>query len=921
MPVKAFLNSRFTTTHENQIFDELINRLNQRYDDLDELVILIGNFYCDGNEIDAMIVKHDSVSVIDFKNYGGKIEFSENDKWKADGTEIKGGNKRNPYIQIRTNKFTLLDYLKNANGIFEIGNQVNLGHISGIVLFHQPIQLETKTLPPRISSWFHITDINQVSQLIYQITSREINLSEKEILNIPKALKINEYFSNISSIKTKAVANNQTQNTSSKEFTLSQRNALKEIEIFLKDGEQQVVNLVGAVNSGKTYLIREIIQIIQAEQGNYELLAPSKRIAEILSRREQITFTSIYTKIYSGSPDKEKEKIKIEEEEFNLFRFPIRTNNDANDTIYIIDEAQLISDNFSRLDFFIFGSGKLLTDIKEFTQVQASNRKIILIGDDKQIQSGNSEQSALSNTYIETQLQLRNKQIELNEIIKQQDLENILDNAIEVRNAISKNSFNNLELIEDGTTIYHVDKTNFREHYERAILVNPFNTIIIRSTNKKVAEMNNWVRGKVLKRSSIIENGDYILLYNNIRISASPEYPDGTTISNGEFGKISYVSNVIEEPLPKGFKLKGRKNEIKLRFRDVRINFINLNKEVKVKISEDFLVSESPETNPDEFIALMALFSMRNPNLKRDSEEFVTAIRNDPYINAAKIKFGYAITGHKAQGYKWNNLFVGFETDGGKTNETFFRWVYTSITRTTQKLFLINPPFISPFINMEWKENNGETVETKKRLFHYNLNTKIDESLQSEIRAFEFSQEKPLLVAFYHNVKLNLSTLGIQIKNVSHKPYQEHYEFARNGDSAIVKFYYNGQFKFTAYSIINTSTKEFSESIIEKLYSVADQEEIKEIQLTSKQFLTDLFERLSEKLETTGIKISHVESKSYLELYTFIKEQEKVNMNFWYDGEGFFTTVMCQSSNSPLLVEKLMNIVNQLKPINNDYSI
>ena len=262
MAVRAFLNSRFSTTHENQIFDELIKKLNERFADSEDIVTLIGNFYCEGNEIDAMIVKHDSISVIDFKNYGGKIEFSENDKWKADGTEIKGGNKRNPYIQIRTNKFAVLDFFKNTTDVFEEGNQVNFGHISGIALFHQPILFDNKILPPRISSWFHVCDIDKVSQLIYQITSREINLTEKEVLNIAKSFKVNEYYSDVTAIKTKSVANSKTASSPEKILTPSQKNVLKEMltpEKYLGKINRQIISLIGEGKKNKN--LPEILNI------------------------------------------------------------------------------------------------------------------------------------------------------------------------------------------------------------------------------------------------------------------------------------------------------------------------------------------------------------------------------------------------------------------------------------------------------------------------------------------------------------------------------------------------------------------------------------------------------------------------------------------------------------------------------------
>jgi Holliday junction resolvase-like predicted endonuclease len=73
MPIKAYINDKFSTTHENQIFNDLIQNLEVRWGNSDELIILIGNFFCGNNEIDAMIVKKDSISFIEFKNYEGKI--------------------------------------------------------------------------------------------------------------------------------------------------------------------------------------------------------------------------------------------------------------------------------------------------------------------------------------------------------------------------------------------------------------------------------------------------------------------------------------------------------------------------------------------------------------------------------------------------------------------------------------------------------------------------------------------------------------------------------------------------------------------------------------------------------------------------------------------------------------------------------
>jgi exodeoxyribonuclease-5 len=56
----------------------------------------------------------------------------------------------------------------------------------------------------------------------------------------------------------------------------------------------------------------------------------------------------------------------------------------------------------------------------------------------------------------------------------------------------------------------------------------------------------------------------------------------------------------------------------------------------------------------------------------------------------------YAITGHKSQGGQWKRVFIdpykGGENDTPKTpNELqeFYRWLYTALTRATEKVYFI----------------------------------------------------------------------------------------------------------------------------------------------------------------------------------------------------------------------------------------
>ena len=61
------------------------------------------------------------------------------------------------------------------------------------------------------------------------------------------------------------------------------------------------------------------------------------------------------------------------------------------------------------------------------------------------------------------------------------------------------------------------------------------------------------------------------------------------------------------------------------------------------------------------------------------------------FFNALQVKFSYAVTCHKAQGGQWKNVFVdpGYFVEDMMSNE-YLRWLYTSFTRATSKLYLVN---------------------------------------------------------------------------------------------------------------------------------------------------------------------------------------------------------------------------------------
>ena len=68
-------------------------------------------------------------------------------------------------------------------------------------------------------------------------------------------------------------------------------------------------------------------------------------------------------------------------------------------------------------------------------------------------------------------------------------------------------------------------------------------------------------------------------------------------------------------------------------------------------------------------------------------------IRENPHYNAVQVKFAYAVTCHKAQGGQWRAVFIDRVLFGDEQmTRDRMRWLYTALTRASDRLYLGNFP-------------------------------------------------------------------------------------------------------------------------------------------------------------------------------------------------------------------------------------
>ena len=112
--------------------------------------------------------------------------------------------------------------------------------------------------------------------------------------------------------------------------------------------------------------------------------------------------------------------------------------------------------------------------------------------------------------------------------------------------------------------------------------------------------------------------------------------------------------------------------------------------EVECKILLDTIASESPSLTRDENLRLFRAIEEDYPEIRSKAKRY-KEIRENAYFNAVQVKFAYAVTCHKSQGGQWSAVFIDRMLFGDETmSRDLLRWLYTAMTRATQKLYFVN---------------------------------------------------------------------------------------------------------------------------------------------------------------------------------------------------------------------------------------
>ena len=433
---------------------------------------------------------------------------------------------------------------------------------------------------------------------------------------------------------------------------------------FLTDREERTVFVLrGSAGTGKTTLAAAVVRALMSLQQKLVLMAPTGRAAKVFSGYAGTSAYTIHKRIY-------RQKTAGDMSAFSL------NINQSTETLFMVDEASMVSnEGFSDT----FGSGCLLDDLIQFVY-GGRNCRLVLIGDRAQLPPvGEEESPALMSGVLEG-YGLKVYEVDLNQVLRQSEESGILWNATEVRCMMAEGRWGLPKIRIEGFDDIQVVPGNelieaLATSYSRVGLDE---TMVVTRSNKRANIYNQGIRNQVLDREDELCTGDQIMIVKN-NYYWTEQSKEIAFIANGDHAVVQRVRHIHE--------LYG------FRFAEVTMMLPDYdNYELTATVLLDTLTSEAPALTREQQQQLFdkVMEDYMDVPFKADR---LKKIKQDKYYNALQIKFAYAATCHKTQGGQWAHIYIdqGYMTDDMLTTD-YIHWLYTALTRATEKVFLVNWP-------------------------------------------------------------------------------------------------------------------------------------------------------------------------------------------------------------------------------------
>ena len=448
------------------------------------------------------------------------------------------------------------------------------------------------------------------------------------------------------------------------EATNSQKKIIENLSEYLSDDDfSRIFVLNGFAGTGKTTLIAAVVAALKELRIKPVLLAPTGRAAKVLARYCGEQALTIHKRIYRQRTNADYES-----------KFSLDFNRECG-AVFIVDEASMLSDASG--GGAVFGSGSLLSDLVEYVR-SGRGCRLVLVGDSAQLPPVGADFSpALDPASMDAYGDIIYGTMD--EVVRQEAQSGILFNATVVRCMLENGLYEIPRFRLGFPDVERIEGGEFLEKLQDCYaLYGRDETIVVTRSNKRANRYNEGIRRNVLCAEEEIESGDMLMVVkNNYYFPEHTEDCPMNFIANGDIARLK--------------RLRRFEDFYGFRFANAVLEFPDYDgAEIECKILLDTIASESPSLTREESTRLFYEVEKDYLDIKSKLKRF-KEIRENPHFNAVQVKFSYAVTCHKAQGGQWRAVFIDRCLFGDEPmTRDMLRWLYTALTRATDKLYLVN---------------------------------------------------------------------------------------------------------------------------------------------------------------------------------------------------------------------------------------
>ena len=601
------------------------------------------------------------------------------------------------------------------------------------------------------------------------------------------------------------------------------------------ESDANVLLVTGTIGSGKTGLA-PLIRSCALSSGftSAKVLALSNRVKRnLLGSMEDIDslYSTLYDFTQSQVEENGKQFIPIAKlEQLEAFGDLEDDKLEEQRSVFIVYESQMVTNSLRTDDQIQYGSGKLLDDLFKHLEIEgpSSKNKVVFVGDKFQLGFGSWTESSLNPGWYSGKYTV--EQLDLPDTDNPTGIQAV---CIDIANAIRLNRTCQL-VISPNEQVRICESSNERQVLER-VFENWQKSKVLSYMNRQASGLNKYMKTHFAGTGNCCGIGDVILFDNQVlaypvasnNVGVVHQFEDQIPrrIENGEFGTIVSIGDKSKE-LTFTEQVSGEDEPIKLTLANaqVRLASSTIGEVVDIYYIKELLESNEAKLSLLQETALqihmknlMESFLLLHPfeqsvhfQEMRDSGDY-RLNKNDEYrdkedaryltvyekrhrkevqamllqsdteysrwLNAARIKYGWCMTVHKAMSATFDE--VVFSTnygEQGRDNETYFKFVYTGISRARNRANLVRWKPVSPFADADFgPATNASGTGKKKAYILQSGEGKTKDDIEALLK--------------------NALPSDLEVCHVKSAAYLELFEISRNDELVKVAFDYGKDFQ------------------------------------------------------------------------------------------------------------------------------